>query len=242
MSKFLKTLAKMGLVELDAQELPAGGEQELSDADVQRILAEARGESAPAPSPAAPSTPAPASAPVSRDVVEGRAFEELYREAGLTSPAFPAERLLKLLDGLRAMDAGTRKAAVLAMDAADEAWTIEDPLLDAAKKMQALGRAKTGLDASVQAAEARCREELAARDKYLADATTTIREQIAQLEKTLQDEIGNVAREKAELEAGLRATREAAARESARVDQELRRLEEIPAIFGAAPPPPAGRR
>jgi hypothetical protein len=240
MSKFLKTLAKMGLVELDGQELPAGGDQELSDADVQRILAEARGESAPAPSPAAPSAPAPA--PVSADVVEGRAFEELYREAGLTSPAFPAERLLKLLDGLRAMDAGTRKAAVLAMDAADEAWTIEDPLLDAAKKMQALARAKVGLEGSVQAAEARCRDELAARDKYLADATATIREQIAQLEKTLQDEIGNVAREKAELEAGLRATREAAARESARLDQELRRLEEIPAIFGAAPPPPAGRR
>jgi hypothetical protein len=237
MSTFLRTLARMGLVELDPSDAgpPADGGDELSEADVQRILAEARGE----PAPTAPAPTAPA-APVSADVVEGLALEEIYRAAGLSSPAFTAERMLKLLDGLRAMDAGTRKAAVLAMDAADDTWTIEDPLLDAAKKIQALERHKAGLGASVSAAEARCREAIVARDRYQEEATATIRQQIADLERTLQEEIGKVAREKAELEAGLRATREAAAREAARLDQELRRLDEIPASFAA--PPPAGRR
>jgi chromosome segregation ATPase len=133
------------------------------------------------------------------------------------------------------MDAATRKAAVLAMDSADDTWTIEDPLLDAARKIDALRRHRDGLGTTVAAAEAGCAQALADRDRYLAEATTTIREQISELERTLQEEIGKVAREKAELEAGLRATREAAAREAARLDHELARLDEIPASFAAPP-------
>ena len=62
-------------------------------------------------------------------------FDDIYANAGVSPSAYPAERLLRLVDGLSAMDQATRLMAIKAMDAADESWTIDDPLADAAAKV-----------------------------------------------------------------------------------------------------------
>ena len=80
------------------------------------------------------------------DIVEDRPFADIFASAQLPPSPFPAERLLRLLDGLRAMDEATRKAAVLAMDAADENWTIADPMMDAQRKIAVLESYREALD------------------------------------------------------------------------------------------------
>ena len=236
MSKFLKALAKVGLVELDeaersklAKEAPAG--EELSQEDISRILADARkvpGEKKAEPPP--PPSPPPA-APYDSGVGEGRDLSTIYGEMRVPASPFPAEKLLKLLDGLRAMDMNTRKAAVLAMDAADETWTIEDAILDARRKMDALERAKMRIRSTVQSTEENAKRELEEAAKYQEEATSTIRKQIADLELMLQKELEQIASQRAAIQAKVEADRAAAAREEKRFDEAIARLNEIAKTF-----------
>jgi hypothetical protein len=78
--------------------------------------------------------------------LEGIALADIFAAAGVPDSPYPAEKLLRLLDGLRAMDAGTRKAAVLAMDAADDNWQIGDCIADADRKISALDAYKQQLN------------------------------------------------------------------------------------------------
>ena len=83
---------------------------------------------------AEPPPPVPASAaatPVGSGVLDA---EAVYAQAGVPPSVYPAERLLRLVDGLSAMDPATRLMAIQAMDAADESWTMADPVADAAAK------------------------------------------------------------------------------------------------------------
>jgi len=256
---FLKTLAKVGLVELDEPEqvrVDAPPGPGLDDADLQRILAEDPGPPPPAteyakpdrgtpyapPSPSGRTVPAPpqtgAAAPASFG--ESMSFEALYAQADVPPSAYPAEKLLKLLDGLRAMDPATRKVAVLAMDAADDDWTVADAVLDAQRKTRALRQAEQGLAAALRAAEQQVEQELAANDQYRDQATTAIRKQIADLEILLQEELQKVAEKKAQAAALLDRQRDAHAREVARYEQEIARLMELSTTFGSDPPPPTG--
>src|SRR5687768_3679625 len=113
MSKFLKALAKVGLVELDEAERsklakePAA--EELSQEDISRILADARNIGGDERKTADPPPPPPA-APYDSGVGEGRELNAIYQEMRVPSSPFPAEKLLKLLDGLRAME--DRKSVV----------------------------------------------------------------------------------------------------------------------------------
>lgn len=178
--------------------------------------------------PPPPPEPAPS---VDADIPEGRPLEEIFAGASLPPSPFPAERLLRLLDGLRAMDAATRKTAVLAMDAADDNWQIADPLLDAQRKIGALERHKQVLAAHVRAKEQHTTaliEELAAQRER---TTAEIRKQIHELEQLLEREIAKSTQEVTRLEAELRAAGEAAAREGRRMDTEIERLREIPVQF-----------
>lgn len=244
MSRFLRTLAKVGLVELDASEQQRleepqardgagsgqGGSAEpgLDEAALSRILSEgAIDEAAPPAHPPASMQP----------LAEGVSFEELYRGAQVPSSPFPAEKLLKLLDGLRAMDPAMRKAAVLAMDAADDAWTIDDAVLDAERKVRALRKGSERLGATLAQNEEAARAEVAALDDYAQKAADTIRKQIGELEQLLQKELEAAAQKKAEVQANMRVARDASARERTRYEQEVARLEEIHGIFGAPPAP-----
>jgi chemotaxis protein histidine kinase CheA len=235
--KLLKTLAKIGLVELNDNEHTALGEENESplEATAHDPLLQEHAE--------APETEssdrnrAPASSQDSDQAgIEGRSFEEIYYHAQIPASSYPAEKLLKLLDGLRALDPATRKAAVTAMDAADEEWRMEDAVSDAQHKIEALQEAGAALVQVVAQAESKTRADLDAQERYQQEASASIRRQIAELEALLEQELNKVADEKALIQARLQQIREACARETHRYTQEITRLKEILDSFGKAVP------
>jgi hypothetical protein len=228
----MRALQKAGLVELDenAQPLPT----------------EASGESEPAPQVVMDHTPEPvatAPAPVvavpEGPIAEQRPFDDIYAEQSVAPAAFTAEKLLKILDGLAALDPAARIAAVRALDAADDAWTIDDALLDAERKTRALGNARATLEQQARAALEQARRDVTERDQRQQDAVGGIRKQIADLEALLEREVARATEEKAAFENSARATKEACLREVARLDAEADRLKRLAATFGAAPAAPA---
>lgn len=266
MSRFLRTLSKIGLVELDpeeqarvnASEAPKAAESRGGTSDVDKMLQETeallRGMESPAPkapaaktapakapagpakapAAAAPPPPRPKSAPPSSKIEEGKPFADIYAEAQIPAVPFPAEKLNRLLEGLRAMDPAVRKAAVMAMDEADDTWSITDPLQDAQRKVVALQQARNRLRDVVGVAEAEVAAELEEAEAYQRAASEKIRAEIAELEALLQQEMTGVAERKAGAHAKLHATREAAAREAERLEQEVSALNGMLATF--APP------
>ena len=164
-------------------------------------------------------------------MVEGKPFAEIFAEAGVPVSPFPAEKLLRLLEGLRAMDSTTRKAAVLAMDAADDNWEIGDSVNDAQRKIAALEAYKQGLATRLRGGEQQAEARMAEVRRDLEAATTAIRQQIAELEQLLERKITQSAQETTGIEADLRSTREAVARETRRMDAEIEHLREIPSQF-----------
>ncbi|MED5372133.1 MAG: methyl-accepting chemotaxis protein [Myxococcota bacterium] len=239
MSKFLKALAKMKLVELDEQELETPSSHD-GDQDIDKILAETRAmmgetetpaveeEAAPDPEPVAP----PPQVSVPAEIQEGRAFEDIYAEAGVPESPYPAEQMLKLLDGLKAMGPRERKMAVMAMDAADDRWTIADPVLDAQRKIDSLRSESARLDAFAEKAEAEAQAGLQAQEDYKSEATQTIRKQISELEALLEEELRKVAEEKASIHLKLESTRGAVTREKARFEAEMDSLFTLSQTFG----------
>lgn len=218
MKGILDLLAKARLVELS--------EDERAQASPAEQVAPIQVEQAP------PAEVPSASLPAAEcEIEEGKPLEEVFSLAGLTPAPFPAEKLLRLLDGLRAMDAATRKTAVLAMDAADDNWQIADPILDAQRKIAALEAYKRRLAEQVAGAEKHAGTQIAEIKTGLERTTAEIRTQISELERLLEREVTKAAQQTTSLEAGLRATREAAARELRRMDTEIARLAEIPASF-----------
>ncbi len=255
---FLRTLAKIGLVELDpsAPAAKAGG----GDPDMARWERLAAGEdpgprrrAAPAPEVPDPDAllvasasvvpepvraaaqPAPGSSGTS-EIQEQQDFDQIYERAGVRASPFSAEKLLRLLAGLEAMDPVSRRTAVEALDAADDRWSIEDPLLDAERKVAALAAEARSLDRIVAEAEKHASEQLTATAEYQEKATAEIRRQIQELEQLLQEELTKVAEERAAVQSKLTATKESAAREKARLDAEVGRLRQLEALFGNATP------
>lgn len=174
---------------------------------------------------------APADSVSTGEIQEALPFESIYQQAGLPPSPFPAEKLLRLLDGLRSMDTVTRKAAVMAMDAADDNWNIADPVQDANRKIAALTAYRQGLSQQLDAAAQQAGDRIADGKHALENTVAEIRAQIAQLEQLLEREITRSAQEIAAIEGGQRAARETVAREQRRLDQEIERLGEIPAGY-----------
>lgn len=227
----MKLLAAAKLVELseeEAAELESVPPQDPGYEATQAVEPSADAYAA-APPPAEP-PPVPMAV---TEVVEGRAWDDIYAEAGLPASPYPAERLLRLIDGLRAMDPATRLTAVRAMDAADDSWTIEDPLLDAQRKIAALESYTQGLQAQVAADGEQAAAEIAALKATEDKAVAEIRKQIEGLERLLEREMHKTAENIAALEAGIAAEREAAGREARRIEAEIARLREIPNQFSS---------
>lgn len=240
MSGLLKTLAKIGLVEL---ENGGSADAEMSEDQARRIIAEAAGRSfepdgdedvGPPNLDVEATEPSMPVLPAQTEVVEGRPLSEIYAEAEVRDCPFPAEKLLRLLDGLMVMDAASRKTAVQAMDAADDSWTIEDPILDARRKIAALEGARKGLHGVADGAARQAEADLAAHHEYQEKATAEIRGQIAELEKMLQSELERVAADRQNVKAKLEATRQAVQREAARLETEVARLRHIEELFGSS--------
>jgi len=236
MKGILNFLARARLVELSEDERLAASEAEAHTAGASAV---AEADAAPGRmpqesvdvSPVAPRAVAPApSDPLAGDA-EGIALADIFAAAGVPDSPYPAEKLLRLLDGLRAMDAGTRKAAVLAMDAADDNWRIGDCIADADRKISALDAYKQQLNAQLQDREQQSAEVVNQIKLALDNSTAAIRKQIAELEQLLEREVTRAAQEATSVEAGLRAARESTAREARRMDAEIERLREIPTSF-----------
>jgi hypothetical protein len=224
-SRFLRALEKVGLVETEGQERDA--------APAAEVPAEA--VSAPAPEV----LPEPVAAPVAEGPIrEQRPFEDIYAEAQVAAGPFPAEKLLKILDGLAALDPGARKAAVLALDAADDSWQLDDALLDAERKIKALDGAKRAVEAQARAELERARGEVEAREQRQQEAVSRVRQQIAELEALLEREVTRATEEKAALNEAARLAKDACGREQARCDAEAARLRRLSEIFapGASAP------
>ena len=186
----------------------------------------------PALTPASPGVELAAYAAVPLDLAT------IYANAGLLASAYPAERLLRLLDGLSAMDDATRLMAIRAMDAADESWTIDDPLADAAAKVSALAQHAEQLQLNLHQLEretqSRLAEVSARQDKVVGD----IRKQIAELDALANREIARSAQETAAQEASLRTATERTTRELAELAQTSQRLQGLATQFGAPATPP----
>lgn len=228
MGKFLKALQKAGLVE---------AEEGASDPAADAALIAAAAASSPSPQAEAPAVLAATLPPEQCAIEEQRSFETIYRALEVPGSPFPAEKMLRLLDGLKAMDRTTRTAAVHAMDAADDAWTVEDAVLDAQRKIRALEEAKTHLTQQAESAQAHAAEELKLRDDKHQQAVGAVRQQIADLEKLLEREVEKAAADRSEITGKAQSAQEACTRETRRLDAEVARLQEILNTFAAPQPP-----
>lgn len=159
-------------------------------------------------------------------------LDDIYATQGVGPSLYPAERLLRLVDGLSAMDEATRLMAIKAMDAADESWTIADPLADAAAKVAALQAHAHGLSTHLQQLEQHTQTQLDAiaqrQDKVVGD----IRQQIAELEGLAAREMSRSAQETAAQQASLQSARQTIARDLAEVAQVSQRLQSLANQFG----------
>ena len=166
-----------------------------------------------------------------RNVEEGLDFAQIYARQQVADAGFPVERLLKLVEGLRTLDPTTRRAAITAMDVADETWSMEQVLADADAKVAALRAHQRGqqgvADALVAENTRRVQALEAERDGRVAD----LRGQIAALEAQIQDAIGTAAAEVAKLNAESESNKAALQREIQRVDAHILNLAELAAQF-----------
>lgn len=140
-------------------------------------------------------------------------LDEVYARAGVAPCAYPAERLLRLIDGLKAMDEPMRRTTIQAIDAADDSWSIDDPMRDAAAKVAAIERHAATIRAGVAQAEQHAQAELAALQQRQETTVAEVRRQIADLEGLLAREVARGAQGAAALEATLQAQRQNAQRE-----------------------------
>ncbi len=180
--------------------------------------------------PSATPTPSPT---VARSEAAGLPLDEIYAQAGVTASLYPAERLLRLVDGLSAMDATTRNLAIKAMDAADESWTIADPLADATAKLKALTAHAQTVQASVLQFERETQERMEAMRLRQEEKLGEIRKQMAELEALAARELARSTQEAAAQEANLKSAKEQAARELGEIAHISGRLQSLAVQFGS---------
>jgi hypothetical protein len=160
-------------------------------------------------------------------LTEGVAFEQLFQEAGVPETSFPIERLQKLIDGLRQLDPTTQKAAVLAMDAADENWTIEGVLKDAQLKTDALHAYADRVTARTAQIQGNIERDIASMTGAKDSAIADIQAQIAELQKKLEATASQHASGISTLAAKKTAAQQAADRERQRVNECINRINNL---------------
>ncbi len=175
--------------------------------------------------------------PVAADVAAlspGLSLDQVYENAGVPASPYPAERLLRLLEGLKAMDDGLRRQTIQAIDAADDTWTIQDPISDATHKVRAMNEHAAALRAGVSASQAETEAQLGAIRARQEDALKTIRQQISDLEALMAREIARGAQECAALEADHQTRRHAAERDLEQLSRTSADMQALIHQFGLA--------
>jgi vacuolar-type H+-ATPase subunit I/STV1 len=157
-------------------------------------------------------------------LAEGVSIELIYQEASVPASNYTVERLGKLIDGLKQLDSVTQRAAILAMDSADDTWSIEDILQDAGKKVEAL-RAYSSLATSKVA---RIRESIEKDVQRLAaekdQSIASIRAQISELQQLLESTVSQHAAEAAKLNAQALSAQQAVDREQQRISAQIEKI------------------
>ena len=202
MKGMMNLLEKAGLVRKDEDPADLGAETGFST-----TAPMARDEPGPeaAPEPAEPVQPIAESTAMSLD--------DVYAAAGVPPSPYPAERLIRLMDGLKEMSDDMRRRTIEAIDAADDSWTIADPLRDARAKIAAIDQHLGTIRAGVAQAENEANARLAAARERNEGGIADIRRQIAELEGLLAREVARGAQELAAIEQALRSGKEGANRE-----------------------------
>ena len=169
---------------------------------------------------------------LSGESVSGVALEALYANAGIPSAVYPAERVLKILDGLAAMDPPTKRAAIAAMDAADDTWTVDDVIGDAARKSMVLKAHVDQLARNIVEAQQQESAQKTALTSNYDELCASIDAQIAQLREAAQLAASEHAKAIAAL-AERTATAIATCRsEQARIQSEVDRLDGLARELG----------
>jgi hypothetical protein len=164
-------------------------------------------------------------------------LDDIYASEGVGLSVYPAERLLRLVDGLSAMDEATRQMAIRAMDAADESWSIDDPLADAAAKLKALAAHAERLASRLRQLEQETQAQLDAVNLRQEQAVGTIRKQIAELEALAAREQARAAQESEAHGTSLKAAQAQTAGELAKIAQASERLQGLSVQFGSLASP-----
>ena len=150
-------------------------------------------------------------------IPEGLDVADIYTDAGVVASVYPYEKFVKLVDGLAALDDSAKKAALAAMDAADDVWTVADIASDLVNKRIALVQYQRDIEATVVSLETKANAAIAER-KMQSDAhVSEMRTQISALEQSIQDEFQATGTLIGELHAQLAANKSAGEREGQRI-------------------------
>lgn len=226
MASLKKILEAARLIE--STDAPAREASTTSDADLDAIIRRA------AEAPPAPEPPAPVAVTDTGSIEEGLAFTDIYARQGVPASQFPVERLLKLVEGLRTLDQATRRAAIMAMDVADETWSMDQVIADADAKMAALRAHQRHLQTTADAAVLSNKERIAELERNRDGSVAELRQQIAALEAQIQDALGATAAEVAKLQSQSESNKAALTRETQRIDAHILNIEELAAQFRPA--------
>lgn len=175
-----------------------------------------------------------AEVPQTIGVEEGLTFVDIYARQNVAEAPFPVERLLKLVEGLRTLDPTTRRAAIVAMDVADETWSMEHVLADADAKMAALRSHQRQMQGAADGVVQANRERVAALESSRDARLAELRQQISALEAQIQDAIGSTAADVAKLQSESESNKAALLRETQRIDAHILNLQELAAQFRPA--------
>lgn len=225
MKGMLDFLEKAGLVTRD-EPLAAAPSEALDLGNTVPLAAGVTPSAAPVDAAIAAPLASPAGAAVALSL------DSIYANAGVAPAQYPAERLLRLIDGLSAMDPATRLMAIKAMDAADESWTIADPLTDADAKVLALAAHGDTLKANLQQLEQQTQAQLDQLMSRQEAVVGDIRKQITELEALIERELARTAQELSLHQGNLAAARNQTSSELNEMAQISQRLQSLSAQFG----------
>jgi hypothetical protein len=233
MATLKKILEAARLIERSDAEISVPAPAE--DADIDAIIRRAAEAEASTPARANAPIDAPVDAPQQAGeavgVEEGLSFAEIYSRQNVADAQFPVERLLKLVEGLRALDPTTRRAAIMAMDVADETWSMDAVLADADAKLAALRSHQRQMQGAADAVVQANRERVAALESSRDGRLGELRQQIAALEAQIQDAVGTTAADVAKLQSESESNKAALLRETQRIDAYILDLQELAAQF-----------
>lgn len=167
--------------------------------------------------------PEPVSEPVGQVMAvetlipEGLDIADIYADANIGSSPYSYEKFVKLIDGLAALDDTAKKAALAAMDAADDTWTVGDISNDLAVKRAALVQYQRDIEATVVDLEEKATAAIAETKTQSDERVAAMRAQIAELEQNIQNEFQATGKTIGELHGQLAANKSAGERESQRI-------------------------